>query len=201
MISVVANKKHIMYNVVMNKLCIYCKEQKNSSFFHKDSRRPDLLYPYCKSCRRKYYGVKERVHKKIGELDGFIIVDDSRYPCILLPEGRVRVHLYVAEKKVGRKLIKGEVVHHIDGNKKNWNAENICVLLDKTHRVMEAHKIHGYAPTLSCVSCGKKRTYSRHVISKNIIYPDRYQCSRCYYASGGPGGRHERLKDLTNMDD
>lgn len=37
------------------------------------------------------------------------------------------VHRHVAERKLGRKLRKGEVVHHRDGNKSNNRRKNLQV--------------------------------------------------------------------------
>ena len=39
----------------------------------------------------------------------------------------VHTHRIVAEQKLGRKLLPGEVVHHIDGDKRNNNPENLMV--------------------------------------------------------------------------
>ena len=39
----------------------------------------------------------------------------------------VPTHRVVAEKKLGRKLLPGEVVHHIDRDKRNNNPENLMV--------------------------------------------------------------------------
>lgn len=39
----------------------------------------------------------------------------------------VHEHRVVAEKLLGRQLKHGEVVHHIDGNKRNNDPDNICV--------------------------------------------------------------------------
>lgn len=41
-------------------------------------------------------------------------------------------HRRVAERKIGRKLRKGEVVHHIDGNKRNNNPNNLEVLKNQS---------------------------------------------------------------------
>lgn len=42
-------------------------------------------------------------------------------------------HRVVIEKYLGRKLIKGEVVHHIDGNRLNNDIENLVVLKHSQH--------------------------------------------------------------------
>jgi hypothetical protein len=39
----------------------------------------------------------------------------------------VHEHRVVAEQMLGRKLLLGEVVHHIDGNKRNNEPENLMV--------------------------------------------------------------------------
>ncbi len=50
------------------------------------------------------------------------------------------VHRVVAARKIGRNLNKGEVVHHIDRNKKNNNPNNLWVFPnqsahDKVHKL------------------------------------------------------------------
>lgn len=49
-----------------------------------------------------------------------------------------KVHRMVAEQIIGRPLKPGEVVHHIDGNKRNNNPENLLVLTASEHS-----RIHG----------------------------------------------------------
>lgn len=42
-------------------------------------------------------------------------------------------HRIIMEKKLGRKLIKGEIVHHIDHNKKNNHPDNLQVMTQSEH--------------------------------------------------------------------
>lgn len=42
-------------------------------------------------------------------------------------------HRVVAERKLGRALRRGEVVHHIDGNKQNNEPDNLEVLASSAH--------------------------------------------------------------------
>lgn len=45
------------------------------------------------------------------------------------------LHRVVAEKKIGRKLIKGEVVHHIDGDIQNNHPDNLEVLSSQSEHI------------------------------------------------------------------
>jgi hypothetical protein len=42
-------------------------------------------------------------------------------------------HRIVAEKILGRKLKRGEIVHHIDGNKSNNHPSNLEVMTQSEH--------------------------------------------------------------------
>lgn len=42
-------------------------------------------------------------------------------------------HRVVMERKLGRILRKGEIVHHVDGNKKNNNPKNLRVMTQSQH--------------------------------------------------------------------
>ena len=63
-------------------------------------------------CSRSCYMAWRREHR------------GDTYPKI----GGVHEHRLVAERKLGRPLASGEVVHHIDGNKQNNSPENLAVL-------------------------------------------------------------------------
>lgn len=64
------------------------------------------------------------------------------------------VHRYVAEKKLGRRLKPGEVVHHRDRNKLNNDPNNLKVCNSQ----LEHKIIHKFDE----VMYGKEATYNRH---------------------------------------
>lgn len=43
------------------------------------------------------------------------------------------LHRLILENKIGRKLEKGEIVHHIDGNKRNNNPDNLQLMTQSEH--------------------------------------------------------------------
>lgn len=68
------------------------------------------------------------------------------------------VHRWAAEKKLGRKLRNGEVVHHKDRNKLNNNPDNLYVCKNQ----VEHDRIHEFdrkrfGPKASYQGFGKKR--------------------------------------------
>ncbi|MED1419034.1 HNH endonuclease signature motif containing protein [Bacillus smithii] len=52
-------------------------------------------------------------------------------------------HRIVAEQKLGRKLLPGEVVHHIDGNIRNNNPENLMIFPSQKEHA-EWHAKYGW---------------------------------------------------------
>ena len=58
---------------------------------------------------------------------GYIVLCDKK----LLPK-RVE-HRYIMDKKIGRKLERCELIHHIDENKKNNSIENLMIVSSKEH--------------------------------------------------------------------
>jgi len=59
---------------------------------------------------------------------------DHDYECKIGQDGNiVYIHREVMEQKLGRKLIPGEVVHHIDENKRNNDPNNLELKNNSTH--------------------------------------------------------------------
>ena len=61
-------------------------------------------------------------------------------------EGGRHQHRVVAEKILGRTLIKGEIVHHKDGDKKNNSIDNLSIMTQGQHMREHGIGIPGVTP-------------------------------------------------------
>jgi hypothetical protein len=68
--------------------------------------------------------------------------------------GYVFEHIVVAEKKISRKLIDREVVHHINRNKQDNRQENLQVLLNEEHSALHGAEKEKTGKTMKCMHCG-----------------------------------------------
>lgn len=62
----------------------------------------------------------------------------SEYKAIKVNHSKENYHRYVAERIIGRKLTREEIVHHKDGNKLNNEPENLQVMPLESHA-----RLHG----------------------------------------------------------
>lgn len=62
-------------------------------------------------------------------------------------QGGRHQHRVVAERKLGRALAPGEIVHHKDGNKKNNHPDNLEVMTQAQHMREHGLGIPGIAPS------------------------------------------------------
>jgi len=105
-------KPMMCYNSNMNKTgrnfsCLHCE----TSFYLRGSEIKKGGGVFCSIfCRKTYKALHSKNYLKVG---------------------RQAIHRIVAEKKIGRPLLLGETVHHIDGNKLNNHPDNLVVL--KSH--------------------------------------------------------------------
>lgn len=161
-------------------ICFRCKIEKPLSEFHNDKRRPTGKYPYCKDCRRIVMGSKPFKYKEVlGYIDGFKIVEDAdkRYLTVRFGKGEPkRLHIYLMEKKLGRPLQKGEVVHHINHNGQDNRIENLMLMSDHEHRVLHS-PVATKAVYVYCNKCGTPKRYFECNLKK--INLQKYMCIKC----------------------
>lgn len=106
---------------IKEKSCTNCKK----IFLPKDSRNEFC----CKKCYQEYVkrtGIKKRT--------GFWY--ENGYKVLYNNGNSIKEHIFIMEQYLGRKLNKGEVVHHIDMNKTNNNINNLRLMTDKEHSRM-----------------------------------------------------------------
>lgn len=87
----------------------------------------------CKKCNREF-SRKEALSYHLRYCGNYKIFLDNGYECYIGKNGhKVYIHREILEKKLGRKLKKGEVAHHKDDNKRNNYPKNIELKTEQTH--------------------------------------------------------------------
>lgn len=111
------------------------------------------------------------------------VVSKGDYNYVLLPEhpnstknGYVLEHRVVMENRLGRLLGADEVVHHLDGNKKNNDIENLQVMNVIAHAKLHHPETGRNMVKLKCPNCGKifdrerRNTHFRKPSKLNVTF-------------------------------
>jgi hypothetical protein len=93
----------------------------------------------CKGCGNTFYASGAEIKRNNGL---FCSIPCRRkykaeHARAYLKKGRKSIHRIVAEQKLGRPLQRGEVVHHIDGNRHNNHPDNLMVLPSQSAHMKE----------------------------------------------------------------
>ena len=83
--------------------------------------------------RVKWYGSPYTVWLKRGSAAKCYKALQRGYNLVSKGKGFVAVHRMVAEKALGRKLCVGEIVHHVNGNKRENRNSNLVIMTREYH--------------------------------------------------------------------
>lgn len=114
---------------------------------------------FCKNCISKHglhklaniVSYESKIKNNLESKVGSIIIGKDGYPEIYIGKNypyrkggyaHIREHVYVMEMHLGRRLEKGEIVHHIDGNKTNNKIENLFLTTVQEHNKLHAESEH-----------------------------------------------------------
>jgi hypothetical protein len=128
-------------------ICQDCSQGFDSVISPSTARIKGYEVKYCPSCRAKYMG-KRRTEMRFIDSHGYVQVrlesqrDDMNGWYI--PE-----HRLVMEQILRRRLVRGEIVHHKDGNRQNNQPDNLELF------VKHGHPNGVRASDLVCPHCDK----------------------------------------------
>ena len=109
-------------------------------------------------------------------------VDIHGYRLLRINGRRVREHRYVMELHLGRHLLAGEVVHHVDGNKLNNSISNLELLKSQSEHTIK-HVVRFADDThKECSKCGTvkpRQAFNKRSATGHNKDPNSAYCREC----------------------
>lgn len=127
---------------------------------------------YCKACRSKASANSRYKGGHIGK-DGYRRIMVGRIPHL--------EHRLVMEQSIGRKLLKGEEVHHKDGNRLNNHIDNLQLLESRAKHRHLHRKLFLSETHKECSICHEIKTRSDFYLKPTSSSNDklRAECKSC----------------------
>lgn len=112
-------------------------------------------------------------------------------------------HRYIMENHLGRKLRKNELIHHIDGNPKNNDINNLQVMSWRNHALLHAKKAETIE--IKCSNCKnkfliRKRRYNRVKKKGQKVFVCSKRCHGLMMAKYLPHEKESKYKKLINKE-
>lgn len=112
-----------------------------------------------------------RSFMKTRILNGYRVIYMPDHPSAMKSDnwnGYIYEHIAIAEERLGRKISKDEVCHHLDGNRQNNDSDNVIVILRSEHSKLHAflkrsviinessdeNGVNSGKPKVYCTECG-----------------------------------------------
>ena len=137
------------------------------------------------------------------DFEGYKIYYNNGYPTIYKDGTIITIHTIVMERKLGRKLKTGEVVHHIDEDKHNYSQNNLlCFASNADHAAFHkgcevAYDKEGiaYCPHKCVHPAGKSTSYNACPACGKLKTSTASFCSAC------SSKKHHPTRSTNNVDE
>jgi len=141
--------------------CFYCSQKFVKS--HSEIRRSH--HDFCsQACFQQYKVGKNHWAYKGGHLS------PQGYVVIYIDKQKIFEHRHIMEKNLGRKLKDEEIVHHINGIKKDNRIENLCIMNRSSHTTLHMTLDSWSQNYEHCIKC----------LSQERRHEAKGLCTRCY---------------------
>ena len=142
------------------------------------AKRTNTTLGYIKGQQLRFiagHNLRSKHPGKTYRKDGYVLIQTNN--------GRELEHLIVAEKMIGRKLTKDEIVHHINGKRDDNRPENLRVLSghEKHVDVHTSKRREKYPDGFkSCPKCGVIKPFSDFHKNKSKSNGMNSNCKICH---------------------
>lgn len=130
-------RKGIWYRTFTSGRTVMCHEKICLNCHHRfiASYKKSLYCSYF--CSSSHHQLGERSHRwrggRMKTENGYIAILMRDHPDAVKPNFYVLEHRLVMEKKIGRRLLKSEIVHHINGDKHDNRVKNLVITSRSEH--------------------------------------------------------------------